>query len=362
MKLKCDLIIQNLNATSYQQHTQDKLHKSAIIGLYRPKEEICSNDTPSYAIIMTIETKALNLKYKLNRIETYTKFINEGKASIKLLDENVYLLISGTTSLTLTNFISFLNVKMAKSVAREQAPARVHQLSALNKKEEKENATYVNKLLNRGELTSCGNNKLKFISPLCEKDINEALKMRQSRAAASAQSAQSSPISAKRLSRSSSQYSFANDNNRKAESKLQRSASVANLIVELTVEQKSVLSAIKQGKNVFFTGSAGCGKSFLLRLARRGLPSDSCFVTASTGVAASLIDGITLHAFAGMNETLADEEHTERLLQRVLNSSERLNSWRKCKHLIIDEISMVDAELFDALELLARYVVYIWLL
>lgn len=48
------------------------------------------------------------------------------------------------------------------------------------------------------------------------------------------------------------------------------------------------------------SGSAGTGKSFLLRKIVSALPPDSTFPTASTGVAACHIGGFTLHSFAGI--------------------------------------------------------------
>lgn len=60
------------------------------------------------------------------------------------------------------------------------------------------------------------------------------------------------------------------------------------------------MNAVMAGRNVFFTGSAGTGKSFLLKRILGALAPDSTYATASTGVAACQIGGITLHAFAGI--------------------------------------------------------------
>ena len=64
-------------------------------------------------------------------------------------------------------------------------------------------------------------------------------------------------------------------------------------------EQVEVFQAVKQGHNVFFTGSAGTGKSYLLKRIIGALPPQSTVASASTGIAACQIGGITLHSFAG---------------------------------------------------------------
>lgn len=73
---------------------------------------------------------------------------------------------------------------------------------------------------------------------------------------------------------------------------------------DLSAEQQAVLELVLRGKNVFFTGSAGTGKSFLLRrlIGRLRARYGEAYVhiTASTGIAACNIGGITLHSFAGL--------------------------------------------------------------
>ena len=54
----------------------------------------------------------------------------------------------------------------------------------------------------------------------------------------------------------------------------------------MTAEQRYVLECVRAGKNVFITGGAGTGKSFLIQKIIGVLPPDQTFITASTGVAA----------------------------------------------------------------------------
>lgn len=75
----------------------------------------------------------------------------------------------------------------------------------------------------------------------------------------------------------------------------------------LSDEQRGVLEAVaNQGKSIFFTGSAGTGKSVLMREIISTLrkkydrEKDRVAITASTGLAACNIEGVTLHSFAGI--------------------------------------------------------------
>ncbi|CAI5441752.1 unnamed protein product [Caenorhabditis angaria] len=121
---------------------------------------------------------------------------------------------------------------------------------------------------------------------------------------------------------------------------------------ELTDEQKSVVRAVVQNReNVFFTGSAGTGKSVILQRIIEMLPASTTFITAATGVAACQIGGITLHSFAGIGVGSGTEEQC---FQLANNQKNIVRQWKQCAYLIIDEISMIDRNYFEKLEYVAR--------
>lgn len=140
---------------------------------------------------------------------------------------------------------------------------------------------------------------------------------------------------------------------------------------ELTDTQLYVLDqVINKRQNVFFTGSAGTGKSVLLReliLRLRAkhsrwrqtnedwdvLAAGHVAVTASTGIAACNIRGCTLHSFAGIGLGV---EPIEKLCWRVQANKSAANRWKSTAVLVIDEVSMISAELLDLIEQLARFV------
>jgi DNA replication protein DnaC len=82
--------------------------------------------------------------------------------------------------------------------------------------------------------------------------------------------------------------------------------------VALTKSQEDVLERCKGGANVFLTGGAGTGKSYLLKCILDEMVSlhgkQAVFVTATTGIAAVSIGGITVHQFAGIRpgDTIAE--------------------------------------------------------
>uniref|UniRef100_K3W551 ATP-dependent DNA helicase n=1 Tax=Globisporangium ultimum (strain ATCC 200006 / CBS 805.95 / DAOM BR144) TaxID=431595 RepID=K3W551_GLOUD len=126
---------------------------------------------------------------------------------------------------------------------------------------------------------------------------------------------------------------------------------------QLTREQQQIMTMIAQKRNVFFTGSAGTGKSFLLQhILKKGLQKTNgrVYATATTGIAAYNIGGMTLHHFAGL-DTRPNAKRDD-LLRQIQQKKDALMRWRDVEMLVIDEISMLDGGLFDDLEALARHI------
>jgi ATP-dependent DNA helicase PIF1 len=124
----------------------------------------------------------------------------------------------------------------------------------------------------------------------------------------------------------------------------------------LNTGQHSVFDAIVEGgQNVFFTGNAGTGKSHLMRVVidhlKQNHPENTVFVTASTGVAATNIGGITVHSFSGVG---LGQEPVEKLLGRVFGTPRTLDRWSSCRCLLIDEVAMLDGAFLDKLDSIGR--------
>ncbi|KAF2962696.1 hypothetical protein GQX73_g10877 [Xylaria multiplex] len=128
--------------------------------------------------------------------------------------------------------------------------------------------------------------------------------------------------------------------------------------ISLSSEQQHVIDlVVKEGQSVFFTGPAGTGKSVLMRAIISELKKkwardpERLSVTASTGLAACNIAGQTLHSFAGIG---LGKEDVPTLVKKIRRNAKAKNRWLRTKTLIVDEVSMVDGDLFDKLSQIAR--------
>lgn len=117
--------------------------------------------------------------------------------------------------------------------------------------------------------------------------------------------------------------------------------------------QNEAFAILKSGHNVFLTGAAGSGKTYLLNEFIRFLKSRSVGVgiTASTGIAATHLGGLTIHSWAGIGiaRTASDQD-----IQVMASNKRVLKRFSRTDVLIIDEISMLDADRLDLVDRVAR--------
>jgi hypothetical protein len=110
------------------------------------------------------------------------------------------------------------------------------------------------------------------------------------------------------------------------------------------------------GRHVFLTGKAGTGKTTFLHNLRNNT-AKRMIVTAPTGVAAINAGGVTLHSFFQLpfGPYLPGSEAHEKSRQRMFRfSKEKKRIIRSLDLLVIDEISMVRADLLDAVDAVLR--------
>lgn len=127
--------------------------------------------------------------------------------------------------------------------------------------------------------------------------------------------------------------------------------------IELTAEQSGVYRTIVNLDNVLVTGSAGTGKSVLLRHARTHFRDLylRLGVVGSTGIAAVNVGGLTLHTWAGLG---MGDEKAEKIVNRIIfDSNQRaFENITQTNHLAIDEISMIGGTLFEKVDKVFRAV------
>ncbi|MDA0902052.1 MAG: PIF1 family ATP-dependent DNA helicase [Proteobacteria bacterium] len=126
-------------------------------------------------------------------------------------------------------------------------------------------------------------------------------------------------------------------------------------ISSLSAEQKEVVYAVEDGENIFVTGSAGTGKSYLLQYLRKNYSNHGLHITASTGVAAVNIGGQTLHSWSGIGlGNLPIEQLIKNLFSAKFSRVRR--KIKLAKMLAIDEVSMISPKIFDLINELLKAV------
>lgn len=119
--------------------------------------------------------------------------------------------------------------------------------------------------------------------------------------------------------------------------------------------QNAALDILKTGANVFLTGEPGAGKTYVINqyiawLEAAGL---SVAVTASTGIAATHIGGMTIHSWSGIGirDTLTQYD-----LDKISTNEKVTRRAKKANVLVIDEVSMLDGKILDMVNLVLKTV------
>ena len=117
--------------------------------------------------------------------------------------------------------------------------------------------------------------------------------------------------------------------------------------------QTEALNILKAGRNVYLTGAAGSGKTYVLNEYIRHLRDHgvAVAVTASTGIAATHLQGMTIHSWSGIG---IKDDLTDYDIDLLTQKEHLFKRYQKTKVLIIDEVSMLHPRMFDALDRLAR--------
>jgi len=117
--------------------------------------------------------------------------------------------------------------------------------------------------------------------------------------------------------------------------------------------QKEALDILKTGRNVYLTGAAGSGKTHVLNTYISYLKDRavSVAVTASTGIAATHLGGMTIHSWSGIG---IKDDLSDRDIEFMVQKEHLFKRYDKTNVLIIDEVSMIHPRMFDALDRLAR--------
>nr|XP_046264667.1 ATP-dependent DNA helicase PIF1 [Scatophagus argus]XP_046264668.1 ATP-dependent DNA helicase PIF1 [Scatophagus argus] len=313
-QLQCCVTVEQLNNSGQATRRQVLRKGSVTLGRNEFQE-----------IVLRVHDGKIPQSYRLKEFKLFTKFARDGKCTVKLLPENIQVLISNCPPDKLNLFLKTLSIK-------HQAWQSSRTLS------------------DREKLKAGLPRSFEAISPLQQKDIQKVNELRSKvgpKGLADRTNKTTVAGTGQQVKRSRSDSNFS-----PVKANPSKKPILSLPSCKLNKEQTAVLSAVLRGKNVFFTGSAGTGKSFLLKRIMGSLPPKSTFATASTGVAACHIGGTTLHNFAGIGSGCAPLEQCIELAQRP----GVLQHWTSCRHLIIDEISMVEAQFFDKIEAVARSV------
>ena len=119
--------------------------------------------------------------------------------------------------------------------------------------------------------------------------------------------------------------------------------------------QSQALSILKTGTNIFLTGEPGSGKTHMINeyvayLHTRGIEPA---ITASTGIAATHIGGMTIHSWSGIGIKANLDKYD---LNKIVSSKHIVKRVRHAKVLVIDEVSMLPPNTLSMIDVICRQI------
>ena len=249
--IKCEVVVEHVAVSGAA--TRRESFKLAHVELGRNELED--------VVLKIAHDKGTLGPYTLRTYTIHKKFLRNGKATICLTPQGLQIMLSNCPPQQLALFLRLLSVKVAARGNRQGAKRRV-----------------------------IGDISLNFdtISPLNENDVNKAqanttggLKVKDTNKSDGTLTTpkRKVPVSSVAVKRK-----LQSDGG--VAQQLSKKSSILGGGAKLDEQQEAVINSVRMGLNVFITGGAGTGKSYLLRKMISTLPPDVTFVTASTGAAA----------------------------------------------------------------------------
>jgi len=127
----------------------------------------------------------------------------------------------------------------------------------------------------------------------------------------------------------------------------------------LSADQQAIVAFARAhpAASLFVTGPGGCGKSVALEAVAAALRgAGTVAITASTGLAAVEVGGVTLHSFLGLGMHADTTDAAQRDALIAAMSAKKKQALREARNLIVEEVSMVSGAFFTNLDMVLRSV------
>lgn len=123
---------------------------------------------------------------------------------------------------------------------------------------------------------------------------------------------------------------------------------------KLSKTQKNAFDLFKENKSLLILGPGGCGKSYLLKTMQEFNNNEKImYLCATTGISSYNINGMTIHSFLGIG---TGEKDVDFLIKRVMRNKQTVKRLCYTDILVIDEISMLSAILFEKINIILQHI------